>query len=685
MNTYSIKAATCFLLGGIVLLSACDRHHKSATPTTDIIAEHLDTTVNPGVDFFAYANGGWIKKNPIPAAYASWGVANLVVEEIREKIKTINENALKTNASKGSNTQKIGDFYYSGMDSLGIEKAGVSALKPELDRIDAIKDVNGILDEIARLHTQGEGVLFYSGAGQDSKKSDEIAFQFYQGGLGMPSRDYYLNTDSRTAKIRADYQQKFLPTLLTLSGLSKADAEQSAKSVYAIEKSLAEHSRKLEDLRDPYANYNKMAVTDFSKSTPLINWTELLAKMKVPHVDSVIIGQPEFFTNINAALTQFSIADWKAYLRFNVINTNASYLNTAIRTENFRFYGTVISGRTEQLPRWKQVLEEEENAMGEILGQLFVKDYFSEATKKRYEQMVDNVLEAYRERLKTLAWMSPETRAKALLKLNTVIKKVGYPDKWKDYSALSIDKSSYVMNIIRSKEWSYTENIKKLGKPVDRTEWGMTPQTYNAYYNPSNNEIVLPAAIFTIPGVRDEDMDDAVVYGYGGASTIGHEITHGFDDEGRQFDEKGNLKSWWTKEDEAQFNKRAEVMVNQFNGFVVLDSMHVNGKASLGENIADLGGVVLAYEAFKKTDQYKNGEKISNLSPAQRYYLGYALGWMSHQRDERLASQILTDVHAPANFRVNGPFANVSEFYEAFNIQEGSPMWRPDSLRVKIW
>ena len=323
--------------------------------------------------------------------------------------------------------------------------------------------------------------------------------------------------------------------------------------------------------------------------------------------------------------------------------------------------------------------------MGEMLGQLFVKEYFKPATKERYEKLVTNVVSSFREHIQKLDWMSDSTKQKALVKLSRITPKVGYPDKWKDFSALKIDRSSYAQNVMRAHQWWYQYNLSKLGKPVDRTEWEMTPQTYNAYYNPSNNEIVLPAAIFAIPGLKDEDADDAVIYGYAGASTIGHELTHGFDDEGSQFDEKGNLRNWWTKNDRKLFQQRVNGIVRQFNGYRVLDSLHINGKATAGENIADLGGIVIALDAFKKTDEYKKGEKIAGLTPEQRYFLGYALGWQGHQRDEVLAQRVLTDVHSPANLRVNGPFADVPAFYQAFNIQQGQKLWRSDSARVQIW
>jgi putative endopeptidase len=668
----------------VALNSGCS-HTPNPGPDKDVVFKNLDTTANPGTDFFAYANGGWIKKNPIPAAYSAWGISNLVNEEIRNQLRKISEDALNEHAAKGSNSQKIGDFYASGMDSIKIEQQGLSPLKAEFDAIDQLKDVKSVLATIAHLHTIGVGTFISPGIYQDAKKSDRMALHLWQGGLGLPNRDYYFNTDKKTSDIRKDYAETHLPTMLQLSGLTDIDAKKAAKAVFAIEKDLASKSRKLEDLRDPYANYNKLSINQLHALTPAIDWAIVFEKMELKKVDSVIVGQPEFYQEVNTLLKKYTLNDWKAYLRWNVVSSFAPYLNKAVVDEDFRFHGKVISGKKEQLPRWKKVLDAENGLMGEVLGQLFVKEYFPETAKKRYEKLVEAIRDTYRERIKTLDWMSAETKAKALTKLNKISKKVGYPEKWKDFSSLEINRDSYVGNIMKANKFWYAYELSKLGKPVDRTEWDMTPQTYNAYYNPSNNEIVLPAAIFTIPGMRDEEVDDAVVYGYAGASTIGHEITHGFDDEGRQFDADGNLKSWWTKADGDKFNAKAALMVKQFNDFVVLDSLHVNGKATLGENIADLGGIVLGFEAFKKTAQYKAGKKINGLTPQQRYFLGYALGWLGAQRNERLANQILTDVHSPANLRVNGPFANLPEFYEAFGIKQGNPMWRPEAVRVKIW
>jgi len=648
----------------------------------DPVYQNLDQSTKPGDNFFEYANGGWIKKNPIPAAYSSWGIGNVVGEDLRDRLKKINEDAEKANAPKGSNTQKIGDFYYSGMDTVTIEKLGMNAIKTPLDRIGQIKTKQDVLDAAAYLTTIGVRNFIGAGVGQDAKNSVKMMLQFRQAGLGLPNRDYYFKTDARTAKIRNDYAQQHVPTMLKLSGLNDPAA---ANAVFTIEKSLADSSRTLVALRDQYKNYHKIPVAKLNQLTPNINWTNLLPKMGLNSVDSVIVGQPEFYSNLDKALTAFSVEDWKAYLRWKLISAYAPYLNKDFEQENFRFTGTVLSGRKEQLPRWKRVLDNEGGLMGELLGQLFVKEYFPATSKKRYEDMVEAIRTAYKEHIEKLDWMSPETKQKALLKLNAVHPKVGYPDQWKDFSTLTISRNSYAQNVLNGRNWQYLENIHKLGKPVNHAEWNMTPQTYNANYSPSNNEITLPAAQFMIPGIKDADVDDAVVYGYVAASTIGHEITHGFDDQGRQYDAKGNLKAWWTAQDSVKFTQRAQMLVDQFNGYKVLDSLHVNGKATLGENIADLGGIVLGLDAFKKTAQYKEGKTINGLTPVQRFFLGYALGWLGHTRDEALANQILTDVHSPGYLRVNAPFSDVDEFYTAFGIKKGDLMWIDPDKRVKIW
>ena len=668
---------------GLLLIAACQNKTKIYADN-DPLLKTMDTAVKPGDDFFKYANGTWLRKNPIPPAYAAWGIGNVVEEELRDRMKKINEDALNANAAKGSNTQKIGDFYYSGMDTVEIEKQGLSPLKDELAKIEAIKDVKGLVEEFAHLKNIGVGTPIGAYAGQDSKNSEKILLQLDQSGIGLPNRDYYFNTDAHSVAIRTDYQQTHLPALFKLAGLPPDAAIAAAKKVYGLEKFLADSSRKLEDLRDPYRNYNKMPLAGLSKLSPDVDWEPTFEKMDYKHVDTVIVGQPEYYRALNKALKTYSIDDWKNYLRKNLITAFGSYLSKPFDQELFRFYGTVLNGNKEQLPRWKRVLDTENDLMGEVLGQIFVKEYFPEKTKERYVKLVETMRATFKEHIEKLDWMSPATKEKAYYKLSKVMPKVGYPDKWKDFSTLEINRGPYALNVMRANNWWHKYRAAKLGKPVDRTEWGMTPQTYNAYYNPSNNEIVLPAGIFTIPGSKDENIDDAVIYGYAAASTIGHEMTHGFDDEGRQFDAKGNLKKWWLPQDSVRFTQRAQMLINQFNGYSIY-GLHVNGKATQGENIADLGGIVIGLDAFKKTDQYKEGKSINGLTPLQRYFLGYALGWLGQERKESLSSQILTNEHAPGFMRVNGPFTDVPEFYEAFHIKKGDKMRIDPDKRVKIW
>lgn len=649
----------------------------------DVLAVNLDTTVKPGEDFFQYANGGWIKANPIPNEQSSWGIGNLVYEENLKRLREISEKAAKADAAKGSPEQKIGDFWTMAMDSSKIETDGLKPLQPWLDKVNAITDVKGLVTTVAELKKIGSSTLFSNFVTQDDKNSEVMTYKLWQGGLGLPEREYYFKTDSATVNIRTEYL-KYMTWVLTMSGQDSAAAATAAKNILSLETKMAQASRKLADLRDPYANYNKMAVADLGKMNANIDWANFLNLTGVKGIDSIIVGQPEFFKALDNVLKTVPLSDWKSYVKFNLISDFSGALPDKFGVAAFNF-NKLFSGAKERRARWKRAIQSSENAMGEMLGQLYVKEFFNEKAKKRYEDMVEAIREALKDRIGKLTWMSDSTKQKAYSKLAAIKKKVGYPDKWKDFSSMEIGRESYLQNIVSANLWWHTYNINKLGKPVDRDEWDMTPQTYNAYYNPSNNEIVLPAGIFTVPGYRDEELDDATVYGYAGASTIGHEITHGFDDEGRQFDAKGNLVSWWTTKDEEEFKKRAEVMVKQFDAYEPLPGSHINGKATLGENIADLGGILLGIEAYKKTAEYKANKSIAGLTPMQRYFCGYALGWLGHTREESLRNQLVTDVHSPAKYRVNGPFEDVDEFYSTFNIKEGDKMYRVDSLRVRIW
>jgi putative endopeptidase len=651
----------------------------------DILVENIDTAVHPGDDFFKYACGNWLDKNPIPASESVWFIGKLVEEEIYLRLKEISEHAVGSKTSEpGSILQKIGDFYSEGIDTAKIENEGLLPLRPELERIDNITDLHSLLEVAAFHKTLGIGSLFSLFVSQDDKNSDEMAVFLCQGGLGLPGMEYYFDKDERTIKIRQEYI-KHIERLLKLTGIEPLHAEKAAVSIMEIEKSLAGKSRKLEDLRDPYKNYNKFNIGKLNKKTPLINWQDILVNLGINNIETLIVGQPEFLIELNRCLKKYSIEEWKLYLKWHLVDSFAEYLSSSFEDEDFYFHNTILSGTIIKRDRWKRVLDAQEDAIGEALGQLYVEKYFPESTRNRYSRMVDNVIIAFHHRILKLDWLSADTKEKAILKLKKVGKKVGYPDKWKDYSTLQIRRDSYVLNVMRANQWHFSYEIDKLGKPVDRSEWHMTPQTWNAYYSAGNNEIVLPAAIFLIPGIVDSMADDAIMYGYVGASTIGHEIVHGFDDQGHLYNEYGNLANWWTKKDEIQFSARAKVMEDQYNQIRVLDRLHVNGKATLGENMADMAGILIAYDAFQMTDQARGGVSISGLSPDQRFFLGYALSWLGHQRDERLARQILTDVHSPFFVRVNGPLSNISAFYEAFGVKPGNKLYRDSNSRINIW
>jgi putative endopeptidase len=665
-----------------------------ATPGKDVFAGMIDSSANPAQDFFQFVNGGWLKKNPIPGSETGWGIGDLVQEEIYTRLRKISEDAVTAKAAEGTDTRKIGDFWSTGMDSDRATHMGLQPLQKELAEINAIKSSADVVKAMTDFEPLQTG-MFYGGfsVGQDAKNSSVMVISLWQGGLGLPDRDYYFNTDDEAKMQRKEYVRHMAKMLRLVDLQSQGNApkdsasyDKMAAKVMSFETNLAKKSRKLEDLRDPYANYNKFSVDDMTKKlTPSIDWRAVCAAQGITSADSMVVGQPEFFKALDASLKSTDVEVLKSYMRYMLVTAYADYLTEQIDNENFNFYGKILSGAGEQRPRWKRVLDAEEQSMGMVLGKLFVAEYFPEKTKERYVNLVEAIRSTYADRIKHLDWMSQPTKEKALDKLAKMTKKVGYPDKWKDYSALVVGTNSYCENMKNAAQWHFYDMISKFGKPVDRTEWDMTPQTYNAYYNPSNNEIVLPAAIFTIPGFADSLVDDAVVYGYAAASTIGHEITHGFDDEGRNFDAAGNLVNWWTSQDSANFEKRSFMMVRQFDAFEPLPGKHINGQATLGENIADYGGILLGLEAFKKTEQYKKGEKIGGFTPLQRYFMGYALGWLYQQRPENLSRRLMTDVHSPAKWRVNGPFANIPEFYEAFGVKEGDPMWRADSVRVSIW
>lgn len=641
---------------------------------------NIDTTVKPGDNFYLYANGTWLKNNPIPADQTRWGSFNELQENNFKALHELLLDAEKANAAPGTKEQMVGDLFKSGMDSAGIDKAGLEPLKSKLAQIDAIKDPAGILKEVALEHTEGLSPLFSFWISPDDKNVTRQICQFFQGGLGMPDRDYYFNNDARSTKIREAYKQ-YLVEVMKMMGDSNAAAD--AASMYQLEEKLAAASMTRVEQRDPYNVYHKMSVASLNTATPGVDWKGVFSDLKVANQDSCIVGQPKYFAEIAKQLTATPLPVWKTYLKTHMVMDMSPYLSANFDEAHFGFYGRTLRGQEAQRPRWKRVLNVVDGSVGEMLGQLYVDKNFKPEAKKRMLELVNNLQETFAERIKALDWMSAETKEKALAKLNSFMKKIGYPDKWKTYEGLKIVPNDYVANVFNASAWEYNYSISKLGKAVDKTEWGMTPPTVNAYYNPAFNEIVFPAGILQYP-FFSENADDAVNYGGIGA-VIGHEMTHGFDDQGRQYAADGNLKNWWTPTDSANFVKRANMVVEQFNNYTVLDTVHVNGHLTEGENLADLGGVTIAYEAFKKTKQGQSNEKIDGFSPDQRFFLSWAQVWRANTRPEELASRIVTDPHSPNELRANGPLSNFEPFYKAFNVQPGEKMYRPDSLRAKIW
>jgi len=671
----------------VLILSACSNPSDKTEKENivgDPITEHIDSSIAPGKNFFLFANNSWFRQHPIPASENSNGIFRTIDDTINEAVKKICESSASANAEKGSNKQKIGDFYFSGMDTSSIEKAGISVLSGELKKIDEIKNTSELLKEVVQLYSTGAGSMFGFNVMLDDKNSTKYAAHFGQCRLGLPERDYYFNTDARTSNIRDEYL-KHIKKMFSLFGADDKTSSANSASIMKLETALAKASRKMEDLRDPYKNYNKMTIAEMNKLTPSLNWSEIIAELGLKNVDSVIVGQPEFFTALESNLKKFSIGDWKLYLKWSLINASAGYMNKEVEMEDFNFYSTVLEGVKEQKVRWKRIVENTDACLGELIGQVYVEEYLPKGTKEKLLEIGNNIRSVFAQHIKQLDWMSEATKQKALSKLDKITMKVGYPDKWKDMSGVEISRDNYFQNVINVSKWRYNYMLNKYGKPVDKTEWNMYPQTYNAYYEPTLNEIVVPACNIIVPGFEGRMPDDAVLYGIIGGSTFGHEITHGFDDQGSLYDENGNLKDWWTKEDREKFVAKTKLIVQQFNNYVVLDSLHLNGSNTQGENIADLGGVIMGYEAFKKTQQGQSKELINGYTPEQRYFLAYAYAWMMNTTDALLAKRVMSNEHSPAEFRVIGPLSDVPEFYSAFTIKQGDEMYRADSLRVRIW
>ncbi|HEY4651097.1 MAG TPA: M13 family metallopeptidase [Pontibacter sp.] len=643
----------------------------------------MDLAVKPGDDFYTYANGVWLRNNPVPAKETRWGSFNELRDfNIKAVHNILDEAAANKSAKAGSVEKRVGDFYAAGMDSATIEKLGYTPIKADLERIKSIKDVNGVLNEVAYLRTSGAGSpMFGFFVGQDRKNVENMMPQLSQGGTTLPDRDYYLKSDARSTKIQEAYKN-YITTLFTLTGVDKATAAKNAETIFSLEKKLAEAQMARVEMRDPYKTYNKFAVADFSKTTPNMDWKALMAKMKVTGQDTVLVSSPKFFTELNGLLTSTPVADWQTYLQWNVLKSAAPYLSSDFVNANFA-YTQALTGQKVQTPRWQRMSSLTDGTIGELLGQLYVAKHFKPEAKARMDEMIANLIKAYEIRIKGLDWMSAETKEKALAKLHAFRPKVGYPNKWETYAGLDISRGSFFQNVRNSGAWGYNKMVNQLGKPVDRERWGMTPPTVNAYYSPVMNEIVFPAGILQFP-FFDPNADDAVNYGGIGA-VIGHEISHGFDDSGSQYDKDGTLRNWWTPEDLSRFKEKAAALAAQYDAYTVLDTIHVNGKLTLGENIGDLGGLSAAYEAFKMTKQGKSKKKIDGFTPDQRFFLAWAQVWRANTLPETAAQLILTDSHSPGQYRTIGAPVNMDAWYKAFNVKPGDKLYKKPEDRIRIW
>jgi len=641
----------------------------------------MDTSVSPVADFDNYANGGWKKRFPIPNEKSRFGSFDLLADTGEVQVQKLIEQISKTKQVPGSIGQKIGDFYNTGMDTVKIEAEGITGIKPMLDQIKSIRNKQQLMTLVADLHKKGVSPMYVIYSEADQKNSQMVVAYLRQGGLGMPDRDYYMKSDEQSKKIQEAYKDH-LAKMFALAGYNASVAKTNVGLVYNLENRLASKSMTRLEMRDPNSTYHKMNVDALQKISSEINWKTQFADLGLSDPGEFIVCQPDFFTELGKMVNEIPLDTWKAYLEWQVLRSTSSYLSSAFVNENFSFFGRTLTGQVAQRPRWKRVQGATNGALSEALGQMYVEKYFPAESKKRMIELVGNLRKSLGERIKQLAWMSEETKAKALEKLDAITVKVGYPDKWRDYSGLAVSNKSYIGNVLQARQFDFNFMLGKVNKPVDKTQWLMSPQTVNAYYEPTANEIVFPAAILQPPFFY-VDGDDAVNYGAIGV-VIGHEMTHGFDDQGRLYDKVGNLSEWWTAEDSKRFKERAQVLVNQFDNYTVIDTMKANGQLSLGENIADLGGLNIAYNALQKV-LTGNEKPIDGFTPNQRFFLAYAHLWAQNIRDKEIIRRTKEDVHSLGRFRVLGPLRNLPEFYQAFNAKDGDYMFLKTNERAVIW
>lgn len=670
-----------FVALSLALLAGCNSR-KEAALTSGIDLANLDTTVAPGTDFYQYACGGWMKNHPLTDEYSQFGSFHQLAENNTKQLQELITEIAATEHAPGSIDQKIGDLYKIAMDSVKLNKDGAAPVLPLLQKIAAVKSSADVMPMMAELVNEGIGSYFGFGVSADEKNSSMNIFQIGQGGISLGERDYYLATDSATQKIRDEYK-KHLVKMFQLVGDDEATATKKMENILEIETAIAKASKSRAELRDPEANYNKMTLDEFKKLTPDMDWDTYLNAIGAKGVDELIVGQIAPLQEVNKLLKTLPVEKHIAYLQGRVIRNAASYLSDDFRAEVFNFSGKIMSGAKEDRPRWKRAVGEIDDVLGEAVGQMYVQKYFPAAAKERMQHLVKNLQTALGERITNLEWMSDSTKQKALEKLNAFTVKVGYPDKWKDYTALEIKNDSYWENMVRASQWQLADEMGRIGKPVDKSEWLMTPQTVNAYYNPTTNEICFPAGILQ-PPFFDMNADDAFNYGAIGV-VIGHEMTHGFDDQGRQYDKEGNLTDWWNAADAENFKSRAQVMVDFFNNIEVLPGLHANGEITQGENIADHGGLKVSYQAFKEATKDAPLPVKDGFTPEQRFYLAYANVWASNTRDEMIRMLTRMDVHSLAKWRVDGALPQIQEWYDAFGITENDSLYIAPEKRASIW
>jgi putative endopeptidase len=667
------------LLAG-VLLSPSFSFPQEAAPTGHqavLDISSMDTSVDPCVDFYTYSCGGWMKKNPIPPDQSSWSIYGKLQDENRAQLRGILESAAAT-GQRTAYTQKIGDYYASCTDEAAIERAGITLLKSQLQAFENLESKKGLAEVVAGMASAR--ALFKFRSDQDYRDSTQVIAEADQGGLGMPDRDYYFKDDAKSEELRKAYVAH-VQKMFELLGDKPETAAAEAKIVMRIETELARGSMTRVERRDPKSLYHKMTVAELQKLSPAFQWKIYLAKAGSPALTSLNVEAPKFFETMNQQIEKEDLAAWKAYLCWHLVHANARYLSSGFVNENFNFYGKTLSGSEQLEPRWKRCVEDVDNDLGEALGQAYVDKYFSAAAKQQALEMVKEIELAMQQDIETLPWMSADTKKAALEKLNAVANKVGYPDRWRDYSKLEIVRGDEMGNVLRARQFEFDRQLAKIGKPVDRLEWGMTPPTVNAEYDPQRNDINFPAGILQ-PPLFDPTSDAAPNYGDTGG-TIGHELTHGFDDEGRQFDAQGNLRDWWTLADGREFEKRASCISDQYSQYVVIDDIKINGKLTLGEDVADLGGLLLAYKAWKENTQGKKLEPIDGLTPEQRFFVGYGQSWCASTRDEAKRMRATVDPHSPDKYRANGVVKNMMEFQEAFHCKTGVPL-APEK-RCRVW